>query len=180
MVRFFCDTSCMSNGQPVFLKDIMSTNLPYSSVSAASVINVTICLVALQLASQFVLVYDENGSQNECYFRVFFCTWTYMDHCWHGKYYFLSMSLVRGVKATGVFTLKSVLLCFYLHKVITVPHNIKLVLILFTSLICSNLEDNYFRRINEISFKDELNGKTPEFTQTNINCLILIKIWEKF
>jgi len=56
----------MSNGQPVFLKDIMSTNLPYSSVSAASIINVTICLVALQLASHFVRVQDENGSLHEC------------------------------------------------------------------------------------------------------------------
>jgi hypothetical protein len=44
MVRFSCDTSCVSNGQSVFLKDIMSTNVPYSSISVASVINVTILL----------------------------------------------------------------------------------------------------------------------------------------
>jgi hypothetical protein len=62
MVRFSWDVSCVSNGQPVFLKDIVSTNLPYSSISVASVINVTICLVVLQLTSYFVLVYDENGS----------------------------------------------------------------------------------------------------------------------
>ena len=74
MVRFSCDTSCVSNGQPVFLKDIMSTNLPYSSISVASVINVTICLVALQLKSHFVLVYDENGSLMWVLFWVLFCT----------------------------------------------------------------------------------------------------------
>lgn len=82
-----------------------------------------------------------------------------MDHCWHCKYYFLSKSLVRGVRATGVFTLKPVSLCFYLHKVITSSHNISLVSILFTSLICFNLEDSYFRRINEVRFKDEIIGK---------------------
>ena len=87
-----------------------------------------------------------------------------MDHCWHCKYYFLSKSSVRGVRATGVFTLKPVSLYFYLHKVITNPHNITLVSILFTSLICSKLEDRCFRRINEIRFKDEINGKTLKFT----------------
>jgi len=65
MVGFSCEMSCVSNGQPVFLKDIMSTNLSYSSTSLASVRNVTICLVALQLPSHFVLVHDENGSLNE-------------------------------------------------------------------------------------------------------------------
>jgi len=66
MVRFSCNTTCVSNGQHVFLKDIMSTYLPFSYIAIASVIKVTICLVALQLEPHFLLVYDENGSLNEC------------------------------------------------------------------------------------------------------------------
>jgi len=76
-----------------------------------------------------------------------------------------SKSSVRAVSATGVFTLKPVSLCFYLHTVITTPHNIASVLILFTSPICFKLEDGYFRHMSETCFNYEINGKTLKFMQ---------------
>jgi len=74
-----------------------------------------------------------------------------------------------GRKSYRRLYIKVCVIVLYLHKVITTPHNITLILILFTSLICFNLEDSYFRLINEICFNDEINGKTLGFTQININ-----------
>jgi hypothetical protein len=76
----------------------------------------------------------------------------------------------KELQASLYFKARVILL--YLQKVITRtnPHSVTLVLIVFTSLVCFNPEMSYFRRIIEICFKGEINGKTLNFKQTNMNC----------